>query len=101
MGTVAIYFVLFAVIAAPVIWCLVWRRDFDGFQLELSKRERLTPSQFREEFYRGSVIAADVIDRLLSVYADQWQIDSALLRPSDNLFRIYDDLDTVEFFNAL
>jgi hypothetical protein len=107
MATNIAYFLLFLIVAGPLIWWLMWREDFDGMQSEwrfkqdLKQRHHFSQSEFFDEFCQGSAIERQVIIRLLLLFADQFDIDPTLIRPTDNFFRIYGDLDAVEFFEAL
>jgi hypothetical protein len=106
MATETIYFLVFAIAVSPIIWWLVWRDDFDRvqsqlrFEQERQTREPVFASQFYDHYYQGSDLDRDVVNRFLSLCADQWSIDAALIRPTDNYFRIY-DADAAVFFDEL
>jgi hypothetical protein len=106
MATNTIFILIFLIVALPLIWWLMWREDFDGIQSEwrfkqdLKKRQRLSSSEFYENYYRTSGVDSELVSRLLRLFADQVSIDPGLIRPTDNYFRIYDS-DATEFLEAL
>jgi len=103
METRTIFFLLFLVIASPIIWWLMWREDFDGMQSEWRyNRERktrdfLSPTQFYERYYKSSGVQKETIVRLLALHAEFLEVEPELIRPHDNYPRISSGADDGEF----
>lgn len=85
----------------------MWWEDFDGMQSEWryrrerKTRERLSPAQFYERFYRSTDVREEIVLRLLSLHADFWKVESELIRPHDNYVRISGCVDEAEFVRAI
>ena len=102
-----ILLLVFAAIALPLIWWLMWREDFDGtqsewrYRRECKNRDYLSPIQFYEQFYESTDIQQDTVLRLLSLHADFWQVDSRLIRPHDDYCRIFGNAFDAEFIDKI
>jgi hypothetical protein len=107
MEPATIGFLIYLVVASPVIWWLMWREDFDGmqsewrFNRERRTRQYLSPQQFYDQFYKSSGIKKGVVFRLLALHAEIWEVEPGLIRPHDNYPRIYDGGDDGEFVDRV
>ncbi len=90
---------------AALVWYAMWREDFDGmrsswrFHRELKKRQPLTFDEFYRRFYQASEIDEQIVRRMLELHLEVFDVKPTLMRPEDNLSRIFEfpfDVELIE-----
>jgi hypothetical protein len=84
-----LWFVLFVVLFALLIWWAMGREDSDGMRTEahIKRRPKLSFEDFYAQYYADSEISPKLIRRILDITSEQFGIPAGCIRPTDNLLK--------------